>query len=423
MKRPRICIDARMIDGAYGGIQQFILGLVSGLSKIADYEEDYYILVYRGHEQWLLPYMHDSMNILYDNSFTSSNGMKHYFGKYLKPSLSAAYSSISGLPIFSKVQELRLPKSSGIIEENNIDIMHFTCQRAFLTKVPSIYHPHDLQHVHLSGLFTAQEYKTREVMYKNYCEQSSMISVTSSWGKKDLIEHYGLPEKKIQVIPLAPLTSEYATPSEIDMAMVRNKYALPEKFIFYPAQTWQHKNHLNLLEALAILRDDYRLVVPLVCSGRKSAFYSTIEQRIRELQLEDQVKFLGFVETQELSCLYRMSHAVIIPTKFEAASFPIWEAFEVGVPVSASNVTSLPEQVGEAALLFDPERSEEIALSIFKLWTDDRLCTRLIQEGKRNVAHFSWVKTAQLFRAHYRRISGNPLSKLDYDLVHSPPLL
>ena len=121
--------------------------------------------------------------------------------------------------------------------------------------------------------------------------------------------------------------------------------------------------------------------------------------------------------------MYRLCRCVVIPTKFEAASGPLWEAFAAGVPAACSNVTSLPDQAGDAALLFDPCQPEEIAGAIHQLWRDEALRRSLVERGKRNVARFTWERTARIFRAHYRRIANRCLSEEDHTLLAAPPLL
>jgi glycosyltransferase involved in cell wall biosynthesis len=250
-----------------------------------------------------------------------------------------------------------------------------------------------------------------------------MVGVASSWGKQDLIQHYHLPEDKVQVVPWAPMLTVYPTPSGGDLISVQRKFSLPEAFIFYPAQTWAHKNHIGLLEALAILRDRHGLIIHFVSSGRLSEFFPAIQRRARELRLVDQVRFLGFVSPLELQSLYTLCNSVVIPSKFEAASFPLWEAFLAGVPVACSNVTSLPRQAGDAALIFDPDRPEEIAEAILSLWTEEALRRTLGERSKMNVARFTWDRTARAFRAHYRRLANRPLTQEDRELLAAPPLL
>jgi alpha-1,3-rhamnosyl/mannosyltransferase len=144
---------------------------------------------------------------------------------------------------------------------------------------------------------------------------------------------------------------------------------------------------------------------------------------VRKNQLSAQTQFLDFVSPLELQCLYKLCRCVVIPTKFEAASFPIWDAFLAGTPVACSNVTSLPQQVGKEALLFDPEDTGAIADAIQKLWTDPLLCKKLVAGGRANVTRFTWSRTVRHFRAHYRRIAGRLLTDEDWQILQAPPLL
>jgi len=402
-----------------GGVEQVIIGLASGLSTLTDGLEEYLFLTYAGADEWIRPYLRGPCRILTGPAAPRQPMWKQWVGSTL-PAVRDAWHRLG---LLRRWRCVSLRRSDGTIEKNNIHIMHFTKQSAFFTDVPSIYHPHDLQHLHLPQLFSQEARIAREVRYRRFCEQARMVAVTSTWVKRDLIRHYGLPESKVQVVPWASVLSAYPSPSPEDLAAARQKFCLRDPFIFYCAQTWAHKNHIGLLEALATLGERCGVTVRLVCCGRLTDFFPKIERRTRELGLSDQVQFLGFVSPLELQCLYKLCRCLCNPTKFGAASFPLWEAFEAGVPVACSNVTSLPEQAGDAALIFDPNRPDQIAEAIRRLWTDEKLRRTLVERGKRRVSRFTWDRTARMFRAHYRRLANRPLTEEDRSLLASPPLL
>ncbi len=177
------------------------------------------------------------------------------------------------------------------------------------------------------------------------------------------------------IVPWAPITDEYPTPQPGDLDRVRLEHRLPDRFILYPAQTWPHKNHAGLLEALALLRGRGH-VVSLVSTGYLNTHANVLQGQARRLGLSGDIKWLGFVDPATLRTLYALATAVVVPTRFEAASGPVWEAFAAGVPVACSDVTSLPEQVGDAALTFDPDDIEAMADAILALWTDAELRQR-----------------------------------------------
>ena len=300
--------------------------------------------------------------------------------------------------------------------------MHFTFQTGFRTSLPTIYHPHDLQHVHLPEFFTPEERARRELWYGELCRQARMVAVGTTWTQRDVMQHYHLDQSRVCVVPLAPIITEYPEPGDSELREAAERLGLPDAFILYPAQTWEHKNHVGLLEALALLRDREGLRVPLVSSGRLNEHFAAIARRAEELDLAGQVRWLGFVSPADLQALYRLARAVVIPTRFESASGPLWDAFAAGTPAACSMVTSLPDQAGDAAILFDQEAPADIAAAIKRLWTDGALRSELAARGRQNVARFNWDRTSRLFRAHYRRLL-NQLTDEDRDLLAQPPLL
>ena len=302
----------------------------------------------------------------------------------------------------------------------SVEVMHFPFPLAFSTDVPSIYHPWDLQHVHLPEFFFPRERAFREKTYRAFCDQAKLVSVPSSWVKRDLIHQYGLPEEKIKVIPPAPPLDLYPRPAAADLESARRKFCLPEAFAFYPARTWAHKNHLGLIEAARILRERYGLSISFVFSGAPTAFYQRIRRQVRKLRMDDQVRFLGFVSPFDLQCLYRLSRCMLFPSRFEGFGLPLVEAFSAGVPTACSNVTSLPEVAGDAALFFNPEDPVEIANAIRRLWNEEGLRTELIDRGRRVAARLTWDRTARIFRAHYRRLAARPLTDADRELIQQP---
>ena len=409
--RLKICIDARVPDGVKGGIQQFIIGLASGLARLDNGLEAYHFLTYRDSEEWLQPYLGDHSSIIRLPQRSHDSKLTTLFAR-----LPANWLLVRLIARLSDPMHLLIPKSDGFIEKHGMQVMHFTTQNGFLTDTPSIYHPHDLLHLHYPQYLSRLSVIKRDYVYKKLCNQSSIIAAASNWVKQDLIRQYHFSAHKIEVVPLAPLLESYPIPSAADLAATKSKFNLPAQFIYYPAQTWPHKNHIGLLRALALLRDTSDLRITLVSSGKQNDFYRRIMKTAADLDLEKQVLFLGYVSPLDVSCLYTLSNCVVIPTKFEAASFPLWEAFQAGVPVACSNATSLPRQAGDAALIFDPERIDQIAESIFRLWTNPKLRDQLVAKAASKIQNYSWEKTAQGFRALYRIIGGRS-TREDIDRV------
>ncbi len=416
----RVVIDARLRGGQSGGVESVVIGLAHGLSALDDGDDAYLFHVWEDSTEWLAPYLGGPCALLpagLGPAQTSSPAKQ--LVKRLAPGLTewgrAARLRVRGAP--------QPQQSDGTVEAAGADLVHFPVQNAFITPLPTIYHPHDLQHRHFPQYFTRQELAVRDGVWATYARRATLVAVVSSWVKNDVVTQLGIPAEKVAVVPLAPVTDAYAEPEPDDLARARRALDLPERFVFYPAQTWLHKNHVTLLEALALLRSEHDVVVPLVCSGRRNEHYATIRRTADRLGLRDSVHFCDFVTPVELQCLYKLSEAVVIPSKFEAASGPAWEAFLAGTPVACSAVTSLPEQVGDAALLFDPESPREMADAILRLWTDPGLRATLVERGRVRVSSLSWERTARHFRALYRQISGRGLTEEDRDFIAARPFL
>lgn len=414
----RVGIDARLIDGVAGGVQQAIIGLAAGLGRLADGDEEYLFLTYAGHDAWLSPFLGPNTQTL---ECPAPPQITPTWRSRLSvlPMLRRAYGHAK---VLLRPASLGVPQSDGLIERAGVQAMHFTTPMGFYTRVPTLYQPWDLQHRHLPQYFHPDDYARREIWYQALCEQARCVVVATSWAKSDLIAHYGLVAEKIQVVPVAPVVESYPAPTAEQIARLAEERRLPDRFIFYPAQSWAHKNHLMLLEALALLRDQ-GLVVNLVMSGARNHFYRRIEQRIRALELSPQVWHVGYIGPLELQCLYHLSRCLVFPSLFEGWGLPLTEAFWVGRPIGCSNVTSLPDLVGDAALLFDPERPDAIAAAIRRLWTDDQLCRELVARGKRRVEALSLERSARTVRAIYRRLAGRSLDADDQALLSAAPLV
>jgi glycosyltransferase involved in cell wall biosynthesis len=419
----RVCIDARL-SGGHGGVEQVVIGVAGALSKLVDGDEEYLFLVHPGDDEWLRPHLSGGCRILEVGSHPRRRGL----AKRLTWQIEARVAWLARRRVYPPTQgytpeEIHdLGLSDGTIEAAGVDVMHFLLTLGFLTRVPTIYQPHDLQHLHLPDFFTPREIARRELTYRTFCERASLVVMMTSWGKQDLVARYGVPPEKVAVVPWGSVLSSYPTPSPDDLATVRREMSLPERFLLFPAQTWPHKNHLGLLEALAVLRDRHGLELTTVCPGKHAEHFERIEARARELGLSDSVRFPGFVSPLELRSLYTLATALVFPSLFEGWGLPVSEALWIGLPVACSAIPSLVDMTGDAALTFDPTNPQEIAESIQRIWNDATLRASLAERGKKRSERFTFDHAARLFRAHYRRIGGSGFTDEDRDLLTAPPL-
>jgi glycosyltransferase involved in cell wall biosynthesis len=405
---PRVCIDARLGSGVFGGVEQFVIGIAAGLSALAEGDEEYLFLTHPEHEEWLTPYVAGPCGVMHPRL-----GYRRRRARALRKA------AIERIPLIGPRHSVR--PSDGTIEAAGIDVIHFPFQDAFTTDIPSIYQPHDLQHLHLPELFSRWQRQRRETIYRTHCERAEAVVTMTSWGRRDLIESYGLPEDKVWVVPGASVLPEYPEPSAAELAEIRARLALPGSFLLYPAQPWPHKNHTRLLEALSLIRDRTGTSIPLVCSGAPARAFRRVRDRARELGLETTTFFPGFVSPKELRGLYELATALVFPSRFEGWGLPICEAFSVGLPVGSSSATGLPELVGDAGLIFDPGDGDGMADRVQRLWQDEGLRRELSERGRERGRSFSFNHTARLLRAHYRRVAGRGLTEEDRILLAAAP--
>jgi len=404
----RVCIDARLGEGQFGGVEQVVIGLAAALSRIEDGDEEYLFLAHREHDDWLRPYLGGPCRLLYSR--------RRYVDRRSRAIVRGLLERIPRVGTRFAVRP-----SDGTAERAGAEVMHFPIQTAFTTDIPSIYQPHDLQHLHLPELFSDWERSRREAIYRTHCERAALVVAMTSWGRRDFIESYALPPEKVTVVPGGSVLREYPAPTPDDLDQLRRRLSLPGSFLLYPAQTWPHKNHERLIEALARVRDETGTVIPLVCPGRKTGHYRRIRELLESTRLAETTSFPGFVSSLELRGLYELGTALVFPSRFEGWGLPVCEAFDAGLPVASSTATGLPDVVGDAGLLFDPDDVAEMASQLYRLWSDEGLRADLRDRGRERSAKFSFDHTARLFRAHYRQVGHRSLDQEDRILLASPP--
>jgi glycosyltransferase involved in cell wall biosynthesis len=395
--------------GFYGGVAPALRSLVWSLGRLTDGPEEYDIIVdAESPTEWLMPLGANQRLVV----------RPIVRPRRLKRLLQPVVSPLRRLLDLDWRRWPEVPISNGFFEGLGCNVIHFPTQFVFtLFAIPSIYNPHDLQHLHHPNFFSPNDLATRETLYPAGCRFSQAVVVNSQWVKEDVVRQYGVAAAKVQVIPEASPT-QLMEEAPCDVDRIRERYALNGEFAFYPAATWPHKNHIRLFEALAHLRDRRGLTIRLVCTGfRHEASWPEIEARLSELRLTDQVRFLGFVPDGDLLGLYRAASCLVLPTLFEANSLPVFEAWHAGLPVVSSNVTALPEQIRDAGLLFDPLDPLAMANALERIFTDAQLRADLKERGRRRLADFDWTRTAKAYRALYRKIAGDRLSAEDRSLL------
>ncbi len=427
-ERLRVAINAQLMpDGAAGGTVT-VLRALTALARLEDGAEEYVFIGPHDDPEWLRSLLPANQRIVRGPApaplrvdslepFKRALGPLRPVARNVKRILTAPTAALTvAAGARASLERFAPAPPKSFYDRLGCDVIHFPFQTFEPCGLPFIYNPHDLQHLHHPEFFTPQEIALRETLYPAACRAAHTVVVASQFVKHDLVERYGIAPEKVQVIPWAPppLPESAGTAQANDFLTLKRKYELSDRpFALYPAMTWEHKNHVRLLEALARLRDREAIELQVVCTGHKTDFWPRIERQMNELGLGGQVKFPGLIPREELNALYRAAQFVFIPTLFEAASAPVFEAWQHGAPVACSSVTSLPEQAAGAALLFDPLSVEKIAGALALMATDGALLNELRRRGARRLEDFSLERTAKAYRAVYRRAAGHALDEED----------
>jgi glycosyltransferase involved in cell wall biosynthesis len=232
------------------------------------------------------------------------------------------------------------------------------------------------------------------------------VLTVSQASKEDIVRYLGVPDAQVEVIynALDPLLA--GEPTAEDVAHVRERFLLTAPFVLYTGNIKPHKNVDRLIEAFALLRRDGFEDVKLLVIGDDISKYPNLRRLIHRHQLHQHVRFLGYVPDATLAVLYRLAAVFVFPSLFEGFGLPPLEAMAAGAPVVTSSTSSLPEVVGDAALLVDPADAAAIASAMARVLGDARLRDELIRRGHERVKAFSWERSVARIRQVYRELTG-----------------
>ena len=200
---------------------------------------------------------------------------------------------------------------------------------------------------------TGWRWDDRERNYRRLLPRAARVVTGTSAGKKEIVSFYGVNPDNVHVVPF-PVDGDFDDVSADKLVDIRRKCDIANAFLFYPAQFWPHKNHVNLLLALGLLNANSEDPLQLVLTGSDKGNLQYVKETAHRLGLEQQVRILGFVSREDLFSLYRQAVALVFPSFFGPDNLPPLEAFATGCPVVAARVAGADEQLGDAAILFDP---------------------------------------------------------------------
>jgi glycosyltransferase involved in cell wall biosynthesis len=267
------------------------------------------------------------------------------------------------------------------------------------TAKPFAYTLHDLQEKYYPENFSWSQRIWRHQVHARLLPRASRVICESRFVKKDIANFFAIDEARLNVMPAPPQPLFLSLLDEARLATARNKLGLPEKFLFFPAQFWPHKNHLRLVEAFRGVLDEFP-DQNLVLTGRPRDNYHAVMDCAKRFGLGDSIHHLGYLAQEDLLALYQLATALVMPSLFESVSIPIYEAFQVGTPVIASRLFAIPEQVGDAAILFDPLSVTSIRDAILRLLRDPQAARKLSENGRARML----ALTPEIYSAELNRV-------------------
>jgi glycosyltransferase involved in cell wall biosynthesis len=272
--------------------------------------------------------------------------------------------------------------------------------------MPTVVTIHDLIALRFPRYFPAWPRSYARVVLPRLARAARAVITDSNASKRDIVEMLGVAERRVTVVPcgvdpaFAPLAPDSDRARE-----VRNRFRLPRAFVLAVGAIEPRKNLPRVLEAIHRLRAQPATAdVCLVHAGPAGWLADDVQRTVQALRLSAAVRFLGFVPLADLAALYSLARVCVYPSLFEGFGLPVAEAMACGCPVVTSNLSSLPEVAGDAALLVDPASAEEIADAIASLWCHEEQRLDLAARGIARARGFTWERTARETAAVYDAI-------------------
>jgi glycosyltransferase involved in cell wall biosynthesis len=257
------------------------------------------------------------------------------------------------------------------------------------------------QYLPQRGAFTYAKWSIRQA-----ARRSTRVMTVSESSKRDILRFVDTEPGKIDVIYNAYDERFAIEPREDDVVRVRERYQLHDEFVLYAGNVKPHKNLERLIDAFHIVRNRGLDHLKLVLIGDDMSKYTALRRAVHKHQLHKYVRFLGYLPEETLAVMYRLAGVFVFPSLYEGFGLPPLEAMASGTPVVTSNVSSLPEVAGDAAVLVDPYDPRAIADGIYSVLTDEKLRRGMVHKGIARAGMFSWEQSVRRIRAIYGEVGA-----------------
>jgi glycosyltransferase involved in cell wall biosynthesis len=292
------------------------------------------------------------------------------------------------------------------LTQSGVDMMVYPVPDtlSFESGVAYLFAVHDLNHrlqPEFPEVAANGEWERREHLFGGGITGATLVLADSEVGREDIVRLYGRDEGSVKVLPYPPPVTGRAGTDEI--RQLKKRFGLPERYLFYPAQFWPHKNHERLVRAFAVAQKQIPGMTIVFTGASEGALrqqtFARLKEIVAELNLGSRVLFLGYVADDDLVTLFSGAHALVMPTFFGPTNIPVLEAWQYECPVLTSDIRGIREQVGDAGVLVDPTSIEAICEGLVTIWGDDALRDELVRRGVERVSQYTFSDFSLRFRA------------------------
>jgi glycosyltransferase involved in cell wall biosynthesis len=310
-------------------------------------------------------------------------------------------------PNYSVTEQVRIPLALHRERVTLFHAPHYVLPP--LVRCRSVVTIHDCIHLmfpqYLPGRLALTYARTSIVLA---ARRATRVLTVSESSKRDILRFVDIPADKIAVIYNAYDERFGVEPREEDVVRVRERYQLHDEFVLYAGNVKPHKNLERLIDAFDLVRKRGLNHLKLVLIGDQISKYAALRRAVHAHQLHQYVRFLGYVPEDTLAVMYRLASVFVFPSLYEGFGLPPLEAMASGTPVVTSNLSSLPEVAGDAALLVDPYDPASIADGIERVLSDDSLRRQLRARGIARAHQFSWESSVRRVREIYGETAQEP---------------
>ncbi len=301
---------------------------------------------------------------------------------------------------------VRIPLTlSAELRRNRVDVLHVQFTAPPFSPCPVVVSIHDLSFEHLPQTFKRRSRMQLRLTVRRSARNAAQVIALSEYARADLINTYNLHPEKVNVVPLAAPDAFAPVRDDNELQRVRQIYGIDRSYILSVGSIQPRKNLRRLIEAYSLLQQQQTecKLPQLVLVGKNAWLYDETHQLLKDRDVGGSIVLTGYVPESDLPALYSGALCFIYPSYFEGFGLPPLEAMKCGAPVIVGNKTSLPEVVGDAALMIDPFDVNAIAAAIQKVISDSDFRSELRGKGMQRAKQFDWKETARRTLAVYEK--------------------